>query len=298
MQQTVLITDNRRSEDRIRYRFGSGKPGPVVVFFVGIHGKAIAGVEAFDRMEPYLREKEGQISGTVYVLTGNLPALEAGVRYLDTDLNRLWEFHPATDRQSHRSWLQLTREYQQYEEIKKEIDGLLERHSEAGGEFIFADIHTTSARSCAFVLLNDTLSNRQLAKQFPAPRILGIERHIRGTILSYNNNLSHTAIGFEAGRHSEPHSVDRSEAFIRLMLYHTGILKLQRDLFVETERILETEEFVPPASYTIKYNSVIETAGTFQMIQGFRNFYLVALIRSHALRNGKVVKSPVAGRIF
>src|SRR5690625_7036173 len=75
-------------------------------------------------MEPYLREKEGQISGTVYVLTGNLPALEAGVRYLDTDLNRLWEVHPETDRQSHRSWLQQTREYQQYEEIKKEIDGL------------------------------------------------------------------------------------------------------------------------------------------------------------------------------
>src|SRR5690625_7529186 len=92
-------------------------------------------------------------------------------------------------RQSHRSWLQQTRGYQQYEEIKKEIDGLLERHSEAGGEFIFADIHTTSARSCAFVLLNDTLSNRQLAKQFPAPRILGIERHIRGPILRYINTL-------------------------------------------------------------------------------------------------------------
>jgi len=270
----------------------------VVVFFVGIHGNEIAGVEAFDRMEPYLREKEGQISGTVYVLTGNLPALEAGVRYLDTDLNRLWEVHPETDRQSHRSWLQQTREYQQYEEIKKEIDGLLVRHSEAGGEFIFADIHTTSARSCPFVLLNDTLSNRQLAKQFPAPRILGIERHIRGTILSYINNLGHTAIGFEAGRHSEPHSVDRSEAFIRLMLHHTGILKLQRDLFTETERILEPEEFVPPASYTIKYHRVIENAETFQMIPGFRNFDLVERNRSLAYENGKVVKSPVAGRIF
>src|SRR5690625_3686992 len=201
MKQTEWITYKRRTEDRIRYRFGSGKPGPAVVFFVGIHGNEIAGVEAFDRMEPYLREKEGQISGTVYVLTGNLPALEDGVRYLDTDLNRLWEVHPETDRQSHRSWLQQTREYQQYEEIKKEIDGLLERHSEAGGEFIFADIHTTSARSCAFVLLNDTLSNRQLAKQFPAPRILGIERHIRGTILSYIINIGHEVIGFLSGRH-------------------------------------------------------------------------------------------------
>src|SRR5690625_952807 len=103
----------------MRYRFGSGKPGPVVVFFVGIHGNEIAGVEAFDRLEPYLREKEGQLSGPVYVLTGNLPALEAGVRDLATDLNRRWEGHPDTDRQAHRSWLQQTREYQQYEEIKK-----------------------------------------------------------------------------------------------------------------------------------------------------------------------------------
>src|SRR5690625_4627192 len=180
-------------------------------------------------MEPYLREKEGQISGTVYVLTGNLPALEAGVRYLDTDLNRLWEVHPETDRQSHRSWLQQTREYQQYEEIKKEIDVLLVRHSEAGSEFIFADIHTTSARSCPFVLLNDSLSNRHLAKQIPAICILRIKRHILSTILSYINNLGHPAIRYEAGIQYEPHTAVRGESFIRLMLNHTGILKLQRD---------------------------------------------------------------------
>lgn len=278
--------------------FGSGKPGPVIVFFVGIHGNEKAGAEAFDRMEPILREKEGQFHGTVYVLTGNLPALEAGVRYLDTDLNRVWEGNHDTDRQSHQSWLHQTREYQQYEEIKEEIDALLESHSEDAGEFFFADIHTTSARSCAFVLLNDTLSNRQLAGKFPAPRILGIERHIRGTVLSYINNLGHTAIGFEAGGHYDPHSVDKSEAFIMLMLHHTGILKLQSDLLTENERILDPEGLVPPASYTIKYHRVIDNAETFQMIPGFRNFDPVERNRSLAYENGKVVKSPVAGRIF
>src|SRR5690625_7670252 len=82
------------------------------------------------------------------------------------------------------------------------------------------------------------------------------------------------------------------------MLRHTWILKLQRDLCAETERILEPEEFVPPASYTIKYHRVIESAETFQMIPGFRNFDPVERNRSLAYEDGKVVKSPVAGRIL
>lgn len=243
-------------------------------------------------------EKEHQFRGTLYVLNGNVPALDTGARYIDTDLNRVWEVNYNPVQKSHQEWFRQTSEYRQSEEIREEIHALIDRHSGDAEEFIFADIHTTSAQSCAFVLLNDTLANRKLAERFPAPQILGIEEHIRGTLLSYINNLGYTSIGFEAGGHYDERSVDKSEAFILLMLHHTGVFELQHQQLIENEEKLLPDKQVPQTYYSIKYHRVIDNAATFQMMRGFQNFDPVDRNLPLAYENGKLVKSPVSGRIF
>lgn len=293
-----MINNRRRSSDRIRFSLHSGKPGPVVVFFVGIHGNEQAGLAAIDRLTAFLTENKSAFRGMLYVLNGNIPALEAGVRYIDTDLNRIWEVNYDPAQRSRQEWFRQTSEYQQSEEIREEIHALIDAHSDYAEDFIFVDIHTTSAQSCAFVLLNDTLSNRQLAERFPAPQILGIEEHIRGTLLSYINNLGYTSIGFEAGAHDDESSIDKSEAFILLMLHHTGLFTLPADQVGENEEKLLPDKQIPQTYYNIKYHRVIDNANVFQMMPGFRNFDPIERNLPLAYENGKLVRSPVSGRIF
>ena len=120
--------------------------------------------------------------GSVYAITGNKKALELGVRYLDTDLNRLWEMFNNGKKTPYQNGADTPREYEESLEIKKTIETIIEAHADDTDDFIFADLHTTSSRSSAFILINDTLANREIARHFPMPQILGLEENIQGTL--------------------------------------------------------------------------------------------------------------------
>jgi predicted deacylase len=222
------------SIERIRWVQSGDENGPVLVLFVGIHGNEPAGLKAIDRIAKIFDKQEISFSGTVYAIAGNIRALELGVRYLDTDLNRLWEmYYTDEDFTALKNGRQQPAEFDESLEIKDTVHRIIEKHSGKTDEIIFADLHTTSSQSCAFILLNDTLANRDLARQFPVPQILGIEENIHGTLLSYINNLGYKALGFEAGAHLDNVSVERSEAFLWLLLHNICSIKLSR---VKAER--------------------------------------------------------------
>ena len=280
---------------------GAGKPGyPVVVFFVGIHGNERAGVVAIQDILDELTEAGTEPEGKLYVITGNLEALEQGVRYVDTDLNRLWEkFNTDQDFTSlAKAGKSLPSEYFESLEVKSEIDKILAAHEQDRSEILFADLHTTSSESCAFILLNDTIANRELAQKFPVPQILGIEENIHGTLLSYINNLGCRAIGFEAGAHTSSESVQRSKAFIRLLLHHTGLVKTDNRELGRCEVEMVDDSEMPSAYYEIRYHHYIEDVNKFNMYPGYRNFDPVEKGEPLAIDEGDVVKAPEEGRIF
>lgn len=62
----------------------SGKPGPDVAIFAGIHGNEKAGVYALDELLLYLELG----AGSVYLAYGNPPAIEQDVRFVGKNLNR------------------------------------------------------------------------------------------------------------------------------------------------------------------------------------------------------------------
>jgi hypothetical protein len=134
----------------------------------------------------------------------------------------------------------LSVEYKESLEIREAIGSILKEHGRKRGEYIFTDLHTTSSQSCAFILLNDTLANRELARKFPVPQILGIEENIHGTLLSYINNLGYKAIGFEAGAHDDEVSVERSEAFLWLLMVYNQMIQIPAQQIREYERRVKT----------------------------------------------------------
>jgi succinylglutamate desuccinylase len=298
MPLTETYIDELNKTGRIRW-FRQGNPGgTVLILFVGIHGNEPAGLDAIDLASKKIDDSELIFNGSVYAIAGNLKAIDSKQRYLDTDLNRLWELYGTDQDFSILNGNDTISEYSESLDIKNTIEIIIEQHQDDTAGFVFADLHTTSARSCAFILLNDTLENRELARNFPVPQILGIEENIQGTLLSYINNLGYKAIGFEAGAHEDKTSVERSESFFWLLLEKCGLISLSsQEKKIHTET-LRSKSGIPDTYFEIRHHQLIDDPFHFEMIEGFENFDVIKKDTPLAYDRGKLIKAPVSGRIF
>ncbi|TVR19139.1 MAG: aspartoacylase [Balneolaceae bacterium] len=283
---------------RVLWHYSAGQPGPVLVLLVGMHGNEPAGVKAVKKISENQEFFHGRFYGDVYAIAGNLKALEQGVRFIDTDLNRLWELFNTQKDYSNKNGAMKPVEYLESLEIKRVIDAIIARHSDNLEDIVFADLHTTSSQSCAFILLNDTLANRKLAGNFPVPQILGIEENIQGTLLSFINNLGFRALGFEAGAHNDEISIIRSEAFLYLLLNYAGNTVLKNAEERKYRDIIEVYENVPNTYYEVIHHKLVDDPAVFQMIKGFENFLPVDKGTALAYENGSLIRAPKSGRIF
>lgn len=298
MQRTEPPAIDLKKTNRVRWSESGETKGPVLILFVGIHGNEPAGLEAVDILSKKITGSGTRLKGAIYAISGNVQAIKLGLRYVDTDLNRLWEYYNTRNDFSKLTSDESPAEYRESLKIKKTIEAILEKHQDDASSFIFADLHTTSSESCAFLILNDTLENRELARKFPVPQILGIEENIHGTLLSYINNLGYKAIGFEAGAHLDALSVERSEAFLWLLLHNSEVHKLSENEVEMYEDKLKVHSGVPDTYYEIKYHQIIEDPHQFDMISGFGNFDIIEKDAPLAYYNGELIKAPVEGRIF
>lgn len=293
----IKITKLKKT-GRIRW-FRQGSPdGNVLILFVGIHGNEPAGLDAVDHVSNVIERSYPKLTGSVYAITGNIKAIDNNQRYLDTDLNRLWELYGTDKDFSVLNGEESPSEYAESLDIKNTIELIVERHEDESNGFVFADLHTTSAKSCAFILLNDTLENRELARKFPVPQILGIEENIQGTLLSYINNLGYRAIGFEAGAHEEKSSVDRSIAFLWLLFNRCSLISLTKEEIQNYREQLRSKSGIPETYFEIRHHQLVDNPIQFEMIEGFENFDIIQKDTPLAYDRGNLIKAPVSGRIF
>ena len=94
-------------------------PGKTVAIFCGVHGNERAGIMAVDR----LLDELVLISGTVYFVYANPPAIEQNVRLVDVNLNRLFvRTEGASSLYEHQRAAELM-------DLLDECDALLDLHS-------------------------------------------------------------------------------------------------------------------------------------------------------------------------
>lgn len=254
----------------------------------------MAGIYACKRLANYLNKMRDAINGSVYMISGNRKAIDTGQRFIDVDLNRIWnEFGKPGSTFSHNF-----EEWEEAEDILQTINEIVGAHQTSTQNIHFIDLHTTSAESSSFILFNDTLKNRQIATWFPVPQILGIEESIHGTLLSYINDLGYSAIGFEAGGHTDPGSSDRMEAFIWQYLHRAEVVNLDiSDLHVY-EELLRDDPEVAGEYFEITYHHYVKDAEQFKMKSGYRNFDFVEEGELLAYENYDPVYAYCDGRIF
>ncbi|MEP2669423.1 MAG: succinylglutamate desuccinylase/aspartoacylase family protein [Cyclobacteriaceae bacterium] len=274
LQQTIQV-------DRIINQVTGKETGPTLIFFAGIHGNEPAGVFALQEVLTSIEEQKSLLKGTVIGITGNMKALSNGIRYVDTDLNRMWTSNGVMKNTNEENYA----EKEEQHELMKEISKVIKENT---GPFYFFDLHTTSGATPPFITINDTFLNRKFALQFHVPVILGIEEFLSGPLLSYINEWGYVSLGYESGQHDEPNAIKNHKQFIIKALQLTGLLPNSK---IKTPA--RADNF-----YEITYRYHLETEDQFSMCNGFKNFQPIAKGQHLASHNGNWVDAMEDGVIF
>lgn len=279
--------------DRVIGRIETGRIGPTLVFFAGIHGNEVAGVFALKKVFEDLETQKDKLRGTVIGISGNLKALAVNARYLKEDLNRLWT---KSNIKSIVKKDKLGPEEEELVAILRLIEGILEK---GNGPFYFIDLHTTSSKTLPFITINDALINRKFSELFPVPIVLGIEEFLDGPLLSFINQAGYVAIGFESGQHDEKEAISNNIAFVYLCLVYARLIKKKSlDQYQEYFNELELASKNVKEIFEITFLYQIMKGEEFKMLPGFESFQFIKKETPLAISNGEIIKSKYAARLF
>lgn len=275
-------------QERVLTKYIKGNNFPTLVITVCMHGNEPAALAAMKLLFSTDRIKEGDLRGNIYVLIGNMEALNRSQRFVHKDFNRVWtrENIELVRHTPSEEWPEL-HELLELKSMDQLITSIVAKHGEQS--LVFLDLHTTSADSAPFIPFNDAIMNRKLAENFPIPLILGIEEFLDGPLMSYVNDLGFPALGFEAGRHDDPFSEERHAAFVELFLHHLGMIDLNEDQIQGLQNTLIVGFKFAAGFYEIIHRHGVVPFSGFKMAQGFRNF--------QAVNKHQVLASDQAGDI-
>lgn len=279
-------------------RFSGKSEGPVLVCIGGLHGNEPAGVTALLRVAEALQRESVEFNGTFYGIAGNLAALTSGQRYLSEDLNRIW----APDQVETLRACQGSRKFRgdraEQVELLRLIDDIF-LTARGRKQVFFLDLHTTSAQGGPFTVFGDTLANRKFAESFPVPMILGLEEQIEGALLDYVGTQGAITLGFEAGPHDSPESVEGHEAAIWIALAMAGIVADRdcRFLRKQQERLASRCLGMPPVM-EVRYRHPVALGDRFSMSPGFMNLERIRKSQKLAQDRDGDIFARCSGRIL
>ncbi len=258
---------------------------PTLICIGGVHGNEPSGIRAIERVLSQLVEHPERLRGRVFGLSGNRQALAQKRRYIDSDLNRHW-IRERVDR-LRQAASPLVGEDEELAALDRELQTILAAKK---GPVYCLDLHSTSGQGPAFVSLDDSLANRKFALGFNVPLVMGLEEELEGTLTSYLISQGAVAIGFEAGQHDDPESVDRAAAAIWIALECAGVLPTGQSEVAAARAILGNNSVGLPRVVELRYRHPILPGDRFKMKPGFVNFAPIDA--------GQIVASDRNGPVF
>jgi succinylglutamate desuccinylase len=268
----------RRHPERVIGRFTGAYPGPLLIVLGGVHGNEPAGVEALSlifkmlEIEPVVNP-DFRFCGRLVGLRGNIQALEAGSRYIEQDLNRM--FTPERIYSLVRKpEAELKAEERELVDLVLTIDEEVTNYMPK--EMVLLDLHTTTAYGGIFSISKDDDRSIELAMELHAPVVRGMLQGLQGTTLHFIehhrfDNIASTGVCFESGQHSEELSVNRAIAGVINCMRTMGCVR-HEDVENQHDRLLiEFSKGLPKVTKLV-YKHRIEPEDEFQMSDGYKNF--------------------------
>ena len=305
-----LATDEAGAPGRRVGAYRGGEPGPLLLCIASLHGNEPAGAAALERVLAELSARALPMRGDVVGLRGNLRALAAGKRFIDEDLNRVWQRDrvaaalaslrnggpAAGGRAEDGDARSASAEYLEQRDL---LAAILEESRGARGTIYVLDLHTTSSDSAPFTTLGDTLQNRELAFKLPVPVILGLEEQIDGAMLQYFDRLGWRNIGIEGGRHGAAASVEAHEDAVWTLLEALGLLDAgSAPESAEHRRRLSRRAEGLPRVLDVRYRHPISDEDEFRMHAGFTNFDRIQAGDELGEDRSGPVRAVRGGRVF
>ena len=262
-------------------------PTRKMIIVGGMHGNEINGVDAIEQVLPRLNKVFDNNAGEIWFLKGNEPALKAGERFVDQDLNRLW-----LDEYIHNGDISVT----DYQSLRVLHDLIVNDICE--GRFdncFFLDLHTFSAQSGIFAIPASNKKSLEFARSFGVPFIENLSDTLPGTALNYFGLKGMTSVVFEGGTHNTPEATRNLSAGIWHALAQASFIsedlpevKHGRQLLVDISEEL-------PHHLELTYRHKLDQYQNFKMNPGYYNFKPVQKSEKLAVQNQQVVESPSGG---
>ena len=269
--------------------------GPLIIFMGSLHGNETAGIKAIEQVFRKIQRDQINIRGRIIGIRGNIQAFRARKRYIDYDLNRAW-----TEEQIHR--LRDNGQSIHFKEDREMMDLIQFFDTVLGinGEYekICVDLHTTSSENGNFIVVPEYYSNHPVIKALRLPLILDLEKHIKGTLLSYLCQRDILSFAFEGGLIGSEIAVKLHTAGIWEILLSSGVIGRDQINEVQIGALLQTFAYELPQRLRVKYHYWITEEDAFRMRPGFINFQKVS--RGEVIaedRNGEII-APMEGLIF
>lgn len=274
---------------RIIGQYKGHADGPMLIFTAGIHGNETSGVQALKEVFDTLETSKPAINGSIIGIAGNLKALEKEVRYIQKDLNRIWLTEEGDPEIS---------EFQEREEMTKIMN---EVFSSQEKDICFVDLHSSSSVSPPFIMLSDTLRNRELGRMAGVPMILGLIERLHGMLIEATSRSGFPTLLFQGGRNGEEDTV----------IHHKGLVwkllnikcSLNTSMLTECDSAInKLNRFAPEDKehefFEITYSHKIKAGVEFTMSPGYDNFQNINKNEVVAIEDGEAVKLPHGGQIF
>ena len=262
------MTDNPRI---IGERSGS-QHGPLLIVLTQVHGNEPAGYlalkEVFKRIdEEYNHKPYFDYRGKIVGLIGNLRASQDKVRYINTDLNRLWtDENVSRIMKSDKGNLNISEE-KELHEILQTINTYIENYEPK--HVVILDLHTTTAQGGIFIIPSKEEKSRQLGLNIHAPILHGFLDDLQGTVLHHFNNknypnLNLTSLCFESGQHNSRESVDHAvSAIIQCFMAMGGFYP--EDIETKHEQLLTQDSAKLPKEAQLIYSHRIAPGDEIKM---------------------------------
>ncbi len=225
--------------------------GPTVAIIGALHGDETVGAKVITKLTENLNS--ANVCGEVFLILGNPKAYQAGARFLEKDMNRLFGLKFKAD------------EGLCYEEKRAlELAGVLENVD------YLVDIHSTGKPSVPFVYCENSEKHFELAGIFETEFVVTASEDFRpDEMMSSADNFvdNHGGVGltFETGWQEDLSVVDQTLEKI------IGFLKVVGALTVAKNNNIECSK-----SKALKiYNSVKVDSTNFEFTEDFKNFYFL-----------------------
>lgn len=282
--------------DRVIGEYHGDSAGPCVIFVAGIHGNEPTGIDALRRVVDTLEDDPVPFAGDLHAFRGNIPALSLGERYIDKDLNRIWNAgHVESVRRARIGALSESED----RELRRLSMAIEIAAGAARGPVLVMDLHTSSAPSVPFIVKGTGALLTRVHERLCIPLITDRQHLLNGMMLDFLESRGYATLAFEAGQHGTEESIDVHEAAVWITLEGAGAVNRTDLLRYESwQKELSVSLDGLPQKLELIHHHPITPGDGFQMLPGFQNFDSVSTGQALARDNKGTIRSPADGRIF